>query len=50
MPRKATLTASWIGSSVSGDISATACLLTTVPLPQHAAARTRKTTFLFSLA
>src|SRR4029079_1983780 len=38
-----TLLTSWIGSSVSGWISTTACLLTTVPTPQHAAASTRPT-------
>ena len=43
--RKATLAASWTARSVSGGTSATACLLTTVPPAQQAAARIRKARF-----
>jgi hypothetical protein len=39
--RTARLVASWIGRRVSGGISSTARLLTTVPTPHDAAARIR---------
>ena len=42
-PRITRLTASWIGSSVSGGTSSSAALLMTVPTPQQVAARTSAT-------
>jgi hypothetical protein len=39
--RAATLAVSWIGKSNSGGISSIARLLTTVPIPQQAAAAAR---------